>query len=465
MVRRDSKPLHPPALGAGGRLDPPGGRWLWPGRQGVALLASAAVAVAPASAAAQAAAAPAPAAAAEPRDTEQSYGDLGRRFALFLWGKPTLISLAAIDEMVGNPWQLARFTRAKADGLAPRLRLEYYRWAAAHLKTYALLPQSVAGSGGASGSSAQGYPWPTTLDPAAGRALAANLAKTALQHFRVEELVDLGVYSLSRQRFFPTTERSWSRWKEAIVRDDLLLAAAVAAVMASSDSLRGQISGRLATLPGRRFRLGWYSEFAGLGFAFSPTIRSGLKLKSPDVEVKASLNESFGVGPSGEVRVAEVVVNNHWLSAIAAPESWELALTATGRYLIAHRLVLRQGGLELGVDAYFRRSRLGNSRSLATLSRVALTTDFAEHHTVAVAAGVEFRRLDLALLWTASAGTERIAADPGLSTGLLLIWGNTAPAPPQRGPLAAADPLPYRLATMAPGPPVSPVEHDMCAAF
>lgn len=352
-------------------------------------------------------------------NTEQSYGDLGQRFVLYVWGKPSLLATSDIDELVGNPWQLSLTTEAKLATLRPRLRMEVYQFVSGNMHTYQFVPQSSAMANGHEA----GRPWLTSLSPVAGRVLVRTLTSTALGHFRSEELVDLGVYSLSRQSFFPTSQREWSGLKQTIVRDDLLFGSAVALALASTDSLQARMSGLLVKSPGNGFRFGWFGEFRDLGFQLHPTLRAGFKAKSPEVQVSAGIAENFGVGPVGELRAFEVTVNNHWLEQVARPRDWELAVTALGRYVLDHQVQAKEGALHAALDLYFRRPNFAGSSLVSLLVRTNIATDFRDESGTSMAMGLEHNRYDVATLLRVGFSSDPLAAAQGGNVGVLIAGG------------------------------------------
>lgn len=396
------------------------------------------------SAAAAFAQSPGPVIVPAPVNSDLSYGDLGRRFVVFVLGKPTLLSSADIDELVGNPWQLSPATANKLATLRPRLRMEVYQFAAGNLSTFQFVPDAGGVAASTNGLSSDGFSWPTSLAPAAGQQLSRNLLTTAVLHFRPEELADLGVYSLSEQPFFPKDQDHWTQWKRAIVRDDVLLATAVGLALASTDKLQARLSGLLVTLPGQRFRLGWFTDFADFGFKLQPTLHSGLKVKSPDVEFSTALVENFGSGPANEIRALEVVVNNHWLQNLAAPRGWELALTATGRYALATRTPLPQAAVQTVADLYFRRAGFAESSALALLVRSGVATNYRTQFSVASAVGLEHNRYDFEVLVRVGLALDRDAGTRSAAIGLVLAagfephWVSKAYGPLRLASLAAA---------------------------
>jgi hypothetical protein len=348
---------------------------------------------------------------------------MGRRFALFLWGKPALLTTGDIDGLVGNPWKLSLATQAKLATLPPRLRMELYLLVAGNLHAYQFIPRSTALAGSGSGSTAEGFPWASTLSPQAGRQLVANLTSTTLRHFRTEELADLGVYTLSRQAFFPTSQREWRSWKQTLVRDDVLFGSAVALLLASTDNIQASVSGLLVTVPGSAFRYGWFGEVRDLGFHLHPTLRAGVKAKSPDVEVSAGITQLPGSAATGERRALEVVVNNHWIERLATPRGWEVALTAVGRYAVANPFDLAQAPGQTILDLYLRRPGFAGSSFQSLLIRANASTDFRNDPAGFAAIGVEHKRYDLATLLRVGVSSDPGSESRGLSLGVLVAGG------------------------------------------
>lgn len=367
--------------------------------------------------------APAPASQAEPAEAAQSWGDLGRRFVLFVWGKPALLSTGDIDAMVGNPWQLSFATQAKVSTLPPRLRMEMYQFVAGNMHAYQFVADPSAAMSGALAQGGHGSPWMTALSAEAGRRLASTFVSTTLSHFRPEDLADLTVYALSRQRFFPKSDRAWSDWKNALVRDDVAVGTMVGLAFASTDSLQARVSGLLLKAPKDLARFGWYAEFRDLGFRLHPTLRGGFKAKSAAIDVSTGIQQNFGVGPAGELRALEFVTNNHWIERIATPQGWELAVTATARYVLAHELPAHDSAVQLLSDAYFRRPSFAGSSFLSLLLRGNVSADFSAGSALSGAVGVEDSRYEIAAVVRIAYDSNALLPTQGASVGCLIAGG------------------------------------------
>jgi len=262
------------------------------------------------------------------------------------------------------------------------------------------------------------------LRPLAARCVNAGLADAAKGDLNDDIAragrADLGVYGLSEQPFSPKDQQHWTQWKRAIVRHDVLLATVVGLALATTDNLQARVSGMVVTLPSLRFRLGWFTDFADFGFKLQPTLHSGLKVKSPDVEFSTALVENFGSGPANEIRALEVVMNNKWLQKFAAPCGWELALTATGRYALATRTPVPQAAVHTAADLYFRRAGFADPAALALLVRSSFATHYRTQFSAASAVGLAHNRYDLGGLVRVGLALDRDAGTRGASIGLVL---------------------------------------------
>ena len=163
-----------------------------------------------------------------------------------------------------------------------------------------------------------------------------------------------------------------------------------------------------------------FTDMADLGVSLHPTLRTGLKLKSPDVQVSAGMVENFGVTAAPEIRAAELVVDNHWVPGVKAPAQWELAVAATGRYVFASHVAAKGDAVQTILDLYARRGALSGVPQLSLLIRAHAATNYRNEFSASTAVGVEHQRYDFALLVRCARTVDRWAGTDGASCGVVM---------------------------------------------
>ncbi len=315
--------------------------------------------------------------------------DFKHRLLILLSGRPWLVNDAMIDEMVGDPWMLERSTQAKLLTLPPRLRMELFTFLAEHLQHLEIASPPPGGE------SLGENPIPVVLNDKASEEMVSNLASAFGNHFSTSEVVDLGVFILSRLSFFPEKNdlKAWNRWKRNIVRYDIWLGLAVAALYAANDNLTLRMSGKIVNVGDGKFALGWYGGVEDLGFKWTPTFDYGLRLSSRYVSLGIGgiehLNAEKDSKEDAEVRSFQAMVTSQWLEHLGSVAGWEVELTAGAKYIQSHGDPTKEGDFYGLIDAYVRKGSIGGNRLYSMMLKTSYETNFDDHHAAKLALGFE----------------------------------------------------------------------------
>ena len=171
-----------------------------------------------------------------------------------------------IDRLVGNPWELSDSTSYKLS-LAP-LHVAYpvFDQMVAQMtrlddiRSRRIQNLTVDSVGLIS----------VNLDILNGEQSGSQLANSILHYFNAREFMDLGVFMLAQQPFFPQTQEEWDLRKHQIASHQGLLALTVAGLGALFEVGAMNDSGTIKRCPDNRCNLGWYGGFPTSAITFSP---------------------------------------------------------------------------------------------------------------------------------------------------------------------------------------------------
>lgn len=318
---------------------------------------------------------------------ENDFGDLMRlmvEFATQVGGKSRgqAISLlnqielfnveAEIDRMVGNPWELS-------DSTAYKLKL-----APLHV-AYPVYDQMVAQMTRLDDIRSRRIQNLTVdsvglitvnLDILNGEQSGSELANSLVHYFDAREFLDLGVFLLSQQPFFPETQDEWDASKHRIAqhRGSLALGAAGLGALFELGALSD--SGNLTRCASGGCKLGWYGSFSHLGYHLQPSLRGGLTAEFPWIELAAGLLEQVRPSPDGAGSVLEMAVRESWLNRYTSVSGWNSFGEAAVRRVISsepqyqRELFTARGGFFLKREHPFRWRRITFRSSIEAESNV-----------------------------------------------------------------------------------------------
>lgn len=236
-----------------------------------------------------------------------------------------------IDRLVGNPWELHDSTAYKLR-LLP-LHISY--------PLYSQLGAQMTRLDEHRGERIQNV-GPDAVDNLAVRfddvvddRLPQDFAGSLVSHFSPREIVDLGVFAMAQQPFFPQTDDEWQHRKHQIARGKYALAAGGLAVGAVFNAGAFAESGPIIRSADRQLALGWYGGVRRLGVALHPQLRGGLTAKMPGLELAAGASERLGPSDTDRRRWLEVAVREGWLDRLTRPAGWDAFLEVALRRVLA----------------------------------------------------------------------------------------------------------------------------------
>ena len=236
-----------------------------------------------------------------------------------------------IDRLVGNPWELSDSTTYKLS-LAPQhvaypvydrliaqmTRLDEIRSRRIQNLTVDALPLISV-----------------DLDILSGERNGSQLLSSAVHTLDGRELVDLAVFGLAQQPFFPQTEDQWQARKHDLATHKAELALAVMGLGALFEAGALSNSGTIKRWREGNYRLGWYGAFSHLGYHLQPDLRGGLTANLPGLEVSAGLLEQVRPSADSIQRAFEVALRESWLNRLTAASGWDSFAMLAARQVLA----------------------------------------------------------------------------------------------------------------------------------
>jgi hypothetical protein len=318
--------------------------------------------------------------------------DLIRRMLITIGGSTLNNPGAIIDRIVGDPWALNPSTAEKLERFDARLHLQMDSAVAANpspiLSATAMPP--VAGM-----QDNHGLP-PMLVNAKAAGPVFTDAANRMTNYFTPEELIDLGVYYLSKQPFFPKTQAGWDAAKSDIISNAVPIALAVLAVGAASNQGTVSVDGKIFKVKDSDFKMGWYSSVRNLGISLMPALRGGLSAQNGKYESTAGLVYDVNPGPGLERAGVELSMREHVLRSLVAPSGWDIGFFTGGHYSLLNGNVVEQGKFRQEFDFYAKKDHFADTPTLEALGSASFSTDFKTQTSTKVNIGFDDLRYDLA---------------------------------------------------------------------
>jgi hypothetical protein len=248
-----------------------------------------------------------------------------------------------IDRLVGNPWELSDSTNYKLS-LAPQhvaypvydrliaqmTRLDEIRSRRIQNLTVDALPLIAVDL------NADALPLITDdLVVLSSERSGPQLLSSAVHTLDGREMVDLAVFGLAQQPFFPQTEDQWQASKHSLATHRAELAFTVLGLGALFEAGALSNSGTIKRWREDRYQLGWYGAFSHLGYHLQPNLRGGLTADMPGLELSAGLLEQVRPAAGSIQRAAEVAVRESWLNRFTAASGWNSFVQLALRQVLA----------------------------------------------------------------------------------------------------------------------------------
>ena len=189
---------------------------------------------------------------------------------------------------------------------------------------------------------------------------AHQLLNSSLGYFDAREILDLGVFMLAQQPYFPATQDEWDARKHQLATHKGALALTLAGLGALFEVGALSDSGTLNTWRDGHYQMGWYAGFSRLGYRFTPNLRGGFTARIPGFELAAGLMEQIRPDANGFGTAFEFALRESWLNRYTTTTGWDSFFEAALRTVVSadsgypgERLTGR-GGLFLKREHPFR---------------------------------------------------------------------------------------------------------------
>jgi hypothetical protein len=236
-----------------------------------------------------------------------------------------------IDRLVGSPWELSDSTSYKLS-LAP-LHLAYpvfdqqvqQMTRLDDIRSRRIQDLTVDSLGLI----------PVNLDLLNGEQSGGQIANSILHYFNAREFLDLGVFLLAQQPYFPQTDDEWAIRKHQLAGHQGALALTVAGLGALFEVGALNDSGTLRRCAIPACSVGWYGGFSHLGYHFQPILRGGLMARLPALEMSAGLLEQVRASSGEPSSVFEMAMRESWLNRFTSVSGWDSFFEAAVRRVLS----------------------------------------------------------------------------------------------------------------------------------
>jgi len=248
-----------------------------------------------------------------------------------------------IDRLVGNPWELSDSTSYKLSLasqhvafpvydrlLAQMTRLDEIRTRRIQNLTVDELPL-IAVDLNATALPIMVGDFVILSDQRSG----SQILNSIVHYFDGRELIDLAVFGLAQQPFFPQTDEQWQALKHSLAAHRVDLALGVMGLGALFEAGALSNSGTIKRWRDNNYRLGWYGAFSRLGYHLQPGLRGGLTANLPGLELSAGLLEQIRPSTGSVQRAVEVALRESWLNRFTAANGWDSFAVLAAREVLA----------------------------------------------------------------------------------------------------------------------------------
>jgi len=330
-----------------------------------------------------------------------------------------------IDRLVGNPWELSDSTSYKLS-LAP-LHVAYpvFDQMVAQMtrlddiRSRRIQNLTVDSVGLIS----------VNLDILNGEQSGGQLASSIVHYFNAREFMDLGVFMLAQQPFFPQTQEEWDLRKHQIANHQGMLALTVAGLGALFEVGALNNSGTIQRCQDNRCNLGWYGGFSHLGYHLQPNLRGGLTTQIPGLELSAGLMEQVRAPSDSASSVFEMALRESWLNRYTSVGGWDSFLEAAVRRVLSAESRYQGENFTTRGGAFVKREHPFRWRYITLRSSIEVESDLTDSLRWAMGLGVDYTKTGLSTVLQSSRTNFMHANGPGPETRTGLFVAGTVESP------------------------------------
>ncbi len=310
-----------------------------------------------------------------PIDTLNPLADFIRQLIITVGNGPLYHPSREIDRIVGSPWTLNPTTAEKFARLPANLQMQFNSALSRNPRTLIQQPNEALQISDAL----------STFNDFAGRASS---------FFSPEEWIDLAVFYLSRQSFFPPSsdQTGWQKIKKLISDNIVYIGAGILAGAALSNQMSLGVSESPLKWSGPKGReqnkAGWYASFRDFGIKLQPTLRTGVSLNSPELDLSLGGVYKINPSPGTEHFDIEFFAREHAVASVTKPHGWDVGVSSSGKLKVDTPQPGR-GRFNVGLDAYAVRIDSNASSPWRLMTSTSFATDFVSQTQTRLNVGVQ----------------------------------------------------------------------------
>ena len=270
-----------------------------------------------------------------------------------------------------------------------------------------------------------------TLDLVDNGRTGGQLASSILHYFDAREFLDLGVFALAQQPFFPQTPDEWSERKRQLATHQGMLALTVVGLGAAFEVAALNNSGTLSRCQGDACAVGWYGGFSRLGYHLRPNLRGGLSARVPWLELSAGMMQQVRPAADSASSVFEAAVRESWLTRYTSATGWDsFAEAAVRRVLSAENRYQGEAFTTRG-GVFVKREHPFRWRHITLRSSTEVESDLTRSLRYAFGFGVDYTKTGLSAVLQSSRTNVMHEGGPAPETRTGIFLAGTVESPEQ----------------------------------
>lgn len=270
-----------------------------------------------------------------------------------------------------------------------------------------------------------------TLDLVNDRRTGGQLASSILHYFNARELLDLGVFALAQQPFFPQTEDAWDERKHQIATHQGLLALTAVGLGTLFEVGTLNNSGAITRCAGNACDLGWYGGFTHLGYHLQPNLRGGLTTRVPWLELSAGLMEQVRPAADNASSVFEAAMRENWLARYTSIAGWDSFAEAAVRRVLSVESRYQGESFTARGGVFLKREHPFRWRYITLRSSTEVESDLTGSLRYAFGLGVDYTKTGLSAVLQSSRTNFMHDTGPAPETRTGLFVAGTVESPEQ----------------------------------
>ena len=332
-----------------------------------------------------------------------------------------------IDRLVGNPWELSDSTTYKLSLASQHVAFPVYDNLVAQMtrldEVRARRIQSL---------SVDALPLiAVNLNILSDQRSGPQMLNSAVSYFNGRELLDLGVFGLAQQPFFPQTDEQWQMRKHDLAMHRAELALAVLGLGALFEAGAASNSGTIKAWRENNYRLGWYGGFFHLGYHLQPNFRGGLTVNLPGLELSAGLLEQIRPSAGSVPRAVEVALRESWLNRFTAATGWDSFVILAVRQVLATAGEYQGENFTGRVGLFLKRPQPFHLRFITLRASFETESNLNDTLRFATAVGVDYGKTGLSTVLQSSRMLAAYDSGQVMETRTGLFFAGTLESPAQ----------------------------------